>query len=215
MPEGTLHHGATLSAARAICVFAHGRTWTPERTVDEILVRLDAPGVAFLLPRAPGASWYAARAVDPLTDRTRADLDAALDRLGAAIDAATGAAPGVPLVLAGFSQGACLSLEWIMRRDPLPAAVAAFTGCRLGTPDCARPARPLAGLPVYLSGSDGDPWIPPSAFAQAVDALTAQGAALRADSLPGRGHEVSDSELAVFAAMLDRAAARAEPALAT
>jgi phospholipase/carboxylesterase len=206
-------HGAAPAEARAVCVFAHGRGWTPERTVAEILGRLDAPGVAFVLPRAPGDSWYAARAVEALTAATRADLNAALDLLAAAMADAAAAAPGRPLVLAGFSQGACLSLEWLMRRDPLPDAVVAFTGCRLGTPACVRPVRALAGLPVYLSGSDADPFIPPASFAQAVEALAGAGAALRADSLPGRAHAVSDRELGVMAAMLAGLSVGREPAL--
>jgi predicted esterase len=51
-------------------------------------------------------------------------------------------------------------------------------------------------LPVDLSGSDADPWIPPAAFADAAATLAAQGAALRAESHPGRPHEVNDAEIA-------------------
>lgn len=72
----------------------------------------------------------------------------------------------------------------------------------MGTPGCARPTtgpqpahnRPTTGLdgvPVYLTGSDSDPWIPTQAFAQTFEALSLARAHQRADSFPGRPHEVS------------------------
>ena len=108
-------------------------------------------------------------------------------------------APGVPLVLAGFSQGACLSLEAACA-GLAPDAVVAFTGCRVGVPGDDRPRRLATGLSVYLSAGDADPWIPVSAFAEAVGELGSGGARLTAQVFPGRAHEVSAQEIA----MLDR-----------
>jgi phospholipase/carboxylesterase len=109
----------------------------------------------------------------------------------------------VPLLLGGFSQGACLSLEMVLRGALFPAALVAFTGARVGGPG---PTCPLAGLPAYLSGSDADPWIPPAAFADAAGSLAAAGARLRAESHPGRPHQVSDAEIGVLRSMLRRLA---------
>ena len=92
-----------------------------------------------------------------------------------------------PLVLGGFSQGACLALEYAFRGGKVDAVVA-LTGCRVGTPDCTRPLATLYNLQVYLTGSDTDPWIPAHAFAQTVEALCVAGARLRAESFPGRAH---------------------------
>ena len=103
-----------------------------------------------------------------------------------------------PLLLAGFSQGACLSIEYVCAGLPAPDALAAFTGCRVGVPGDARSDAAPAGMPVYLSGSDADPWIPVSAFADAAQSLGIKGARLRADLFPGRNHEVSDAEIAML-----------------
>ncbi|CAN0589864.1 unnamed protein product, partial [Ectocarpus sp. 12 AP-2014] len=97
---------------RAVCVLVHGRGQSPEEMQSHILARLDAPDVAFVLPRAAEGAWYAARAVDPLTDSTRTALGAALDQLDADMTMARDAHPDLPLLLAGFSQGACLSIEY-------------------------------------------------------------------------------------------------------
>lgn len=193
-------HGARPDAARALCLFLHGRGQTPDEMVALVLSRLDAPGIAFALPHAPGNSWYAARAIDPLTPTTEEELAASLAQAANLIGALR--RPGQPLLLAGFSQGACLSIELVLRGHVEPDALVAFTGCRVGTPACARPLRPVPGLPAYLSGSDADPWIPPAAFGDAAGALAAAGARLRAESHPGRPHTVSEPEIAVLVATL-------------
>jgi phospholipase/carboxylesterase len=211
MATRTAYHGAAADAARAVCVFLHGRGQTPEDMVATILGRVDAPGVRFVLPAAPATGWYAAKAVDPMTPATAAQLERALAVVGSAIAAARAASPGVPLVLAGFSQGACLTLEWLMRAGGV-AAAAVLTGCRVGAPGDDLPRRALGGVPVYLSCGDADSWIPLWAFHKAVAELAAAGATVRADILPGRAHAVSDAECAEFARMLSALTAGAPAA---
>lgn len=203
----TVYLGADLAAARAICVFIHGRSQTPEDMQAQVIRHLTSTGVAFALPRSPIKSWYAAKAVDALTDETRAQLTAALDGL-ADLMAAIRVRSQAPLLLGGFSQGACLSLEYAFRGGKMDALVA-LTGCRVGTPACARPNAGLDHLPTYLTGSDTDPWIPTYAFAQTFEALSLSRAHLRAESFPGRPHVVSAAEIAVLDQMLATVAPRA------
>lgn len=199
---GTLRLAAERSQARAVCVLVHGRGQSPEEMRSHILARLAAPETAFFLPRAAASSWYAARAIDPVTEETRAELVAALDALGAVVAEARTSFPGLPLLLAGFSQGACLALEYCFEGRPPPEALVALTGCRVGHRDDERPGRFPSGLPVYLTGSDADPWIPAAALAEAAGELAIAGAALRLDSFPGRPHEAADSEVAMMASIL-------------
>ena len=210
---GPLHIGAG-AEARAVCVLVHGRGQSPEEMQAHVLARLDAPGMAFVLPRAPASSWYAAKAVDPLTAETRGALAAALDVIAADIAAARLAHPSRPLLLAGFSQGACLSLEYAFSGRPAPDALVALTGCRVGARDDDRARDLPPDLPVYLTGSDADPWIPVTAFAEAATELGLGKARLRADLFPGRPHEVADAEVAMLQAMLDDMAAGHAPRMA-
>lgn len=197
-----LTSGIAPDRAKALCVFVHGRGQSPEEMEAAVIRRLSAPDVAFALPRAEGKSWYAARAVDPLTRETNAELAASLDGLATVIADLRAQAPGVPLLLAGFSQGACLSLELACSGRSCPDAVVALTGCRVGLPDDARPLRLTPGLPVYLTAGDADPWIPVHAFAEAAAELGKAGARLRCDVFPGRPHEVSDAEIAMLETVL-------------
>ncbi|WP_225029618.1 alpha/beta hydrolase [Xinfangfangia pollutisoli] len=211
---GALPLGAQGGGARAVCVLVHGRGQSPEEMQSHVLARLDAPGVAFHLPRAPGGAWYAAKAVDPLTPDTRTALAAALDHLAADVAAARAAHPGLPLVLAGFSQGACLSLEYAFAGRPAPEALVALTGCRVGVLADDRPRALPPLLPVYLTGADQDPWIPVTAFAEAALELGQARARLRTDLFPDRGHEVSDAEIAMLQRVLDDFCTRATTEMA-
>ena len=201
MTPDVLHTGTALQKARVACVFLHGRGQSPEAMLDHVVRHL--PGdVAWVLPRAPGSSWYAARAIDPLTDTTRTELAAALAGLAAVISDVREQTLR-PVVLAGFSQGACLAIEHTFTGASRADAVLAFTGCRVGTAADKRPAALLRELPVYLSGADADPWIPVTAFADASAELALAGASLRTDIFPCRAHEVSAAERAMLGSVLD------------
>ncbi|MCX7645936.1 MAG: dienelactone hydrolase family protein [Rhodobacteraceae bacterium] len=197
-----LRLGAPPGRAKVLCVFVHGRGQSPEEMAGAVLSRLSAADVAFALPRARGQSWYAARAVDPLTPQTRAELGASREGLARALAGLREEAPGLPVVLAGFSQGACLALELAFSGAAAPDALVAFTGCRVGVASDDRPAALPSGLPVYLSAGSDDPWIPVAAFAEAAAELGRAGAALRADVFPGRPHAVGAPELALLDATL-------------
>jgi phospholipase/carboxylesterase len=187
--------GDALESAAVACVLVHGRGQSPEAVDDHILGRLKALGVGYILPRAATGSWYDAKAVDALTDRTRQQLTNSLDQVRQCVMLCP---PEVPVLLAGFSQGACIALEYAFRFGPWQGAVTSFTGCRVGEMANARPHADLAGMPVYLSGADADSWIPLSAFANAAQELGAARARLRADLFPGRPHEVTDIEISIL-----------------
>ena len=160
--------GATVDKAKVLCVFVHGRNQSPEEMETAVIGRLSAADVHFALPRASEQCWYKALAVAPLTEDTRKEIGGSLADLAALIRALRAQAPGRALVLAGFSQGACLSLEHAFTGTDRPDAVMAFTGCRVGVATDDRPSRLNSGLPVYLTAGSDDPWIPLPAFAAAV-----------------------------------------------
>ncbi len=193
--------GADPGAAQAACVVLHGRGQTPDYMIGAVLDRLTVSGVHYILPASDGVGWYDAKAVEPLTEDTEAQLLAALTMVGDAEAAARAACPGVPLVLVGFSQGACLVIEHLMRGGRADGA-AMLTGCRVGAAGDDLPEAALNGLPVYCTNGDDDPWIPTWAFQKAVGQLIGAGARVRSDVFPGRDHEVGAAEIAVLDALI-------------
>lgn len=195
--------GAGERDAGVACVLIHGRGQTPE-DMAEIAAAAGVDACRFVLPRAAGKSWYSAKAVDPMTDLTEDQLAASLAQVGAAV--ALARAGGRRVLLAGFSQGACMAAEYTARVGR-PDGLCLFTGCRVGRAEGAMPD--LTGLPVYASCGDADPWIPLADFTLAAGDFARAGARVRTDVFPGRGHEVSATEVAMLAGMLaDLAAGR-------
>ena len=205
---GRLALGVAPSRAKALCVFIHGRAPSP-KAMQAVIRPLTAPDVACVLPRAEGASWYSSRAIDPLTEMARGELARSIADVAAMVVALQGAAPGVPLVLAGVSQGACLALELAFSGTVAVQALVALTGCRVGSDASDRPAGLSVGLPVWLTAGQDDPWIPLPAFAQAVVAPGQAGAQVRAEIFPARPHEISTAEIALLDGILGGLAAGA------
>ena len=191
------------SAAQVICVVVHGRGQTQDDMMQAIVTHLDLPNVRFVMPKSEGAGWYAARAIDPLTDECRAELAGSLAQLAMVIDTAVADAPGLPVFLVGFSQGACLAVEYLMQHGALNGAAALLTGCRVGTRHDALPMAELGGMPIYATDGDKDPWIPAEAYFEMLGDLTKAGARIRMDMFPGRPHAVDSAEIAVLRTMLD------------
>ncbi len=187
---------ATAGDAGVICIVVHGRGQSPDDMVRMIVSHLEVPGVRFVLPKSAGPGWYVARAIDPLADVTKAELTESLAVLQRLVAQADG-----PVVLAGFSQGACLSAEYLLRQGPV-AGACLFTGCRVGTVADDLPVRALGKMPVYASCGDADPWIPAPAFHAMLGDLTQAGARVRSDLFPGREHAVTRTELDALEAML-------------
>lgn len=209
MTDSTTHllRGVALRDAAVVCVVTHGRGQSPEMMVEYVVERLDVKSVAYVLPRAHSGSWYDARAIDALTERTDQQLAVSLELL----KHCAGMAPsGVPVVMAGFSQGACLTLEYAFKFGPWKGALVSFTGCRVGISTDARPHSNLSALPVYLSGADQDPWIPIQAHAMAALELASAQCRLRTDVFPGRAHEVSSAEISVLDGLLRQLSSKQE-----
>jgi predicted esterase len=198
-----MQFGARPADARVLCVFVHGRTQSPEDMIEQVVGRLAGDGVAFALPRAENNTWYAARATDPLTDATREQLGASLDYIHGVVHSLRQAGGSdKPMLVGGFSQGACLTLEYAMRFGPWDGAMVNLTGCRVGIQSDQRPHADLHNMPVYLTGSDSDPWVPVTAFAEASESLGRARAKLRCELFPGRAHQASAMEVAALDAIL-------------
>jgi phospholipase/carboxylesterase len=191
-----LQTGVPIDKATTVGIVVHGRGQSPKIMQEHIVARLQTPNICFLLPAASQNSWYDARAIEPLTAVTRQQLQQSLLGIHAAMTQALSAAK--PVVLIGFSQGACLCMEYAFANGGWHGALACLTGCRVGVASDDRPRTDLKGMPVYLSGSDADPWIPVADFAFAAGEFGAAKAKLRCDVLPGRPHEVSDLEIKVL-----------------
>ena len=158
-----------------------------------------ATQAALIAPVAAGNSWYPYRFLAPVADN-EPWLSSALRQVDAAVGVARDA--GIPesrIVLVGFSQGACLSLEYTARRATDGArfgGVAAFAGALVGDPSAARADHgALDGTPVLLACGDADPHIPEMSVRATGAVFTALGAAVDLRIYPRVGHDIVSDQV--------------------
>ncbi len=182
--------------ARRIVLALHGRgaeAGTIARRMREIaghdpdvcVVGLRAPAEP-----GPGDRWYAVRYGEPGAGADP-EVTAAIGRVDAARRALAARAPGAALVLAGFSQGACLALEYAARHGAGLAAVIAPAGARVGRPEEWAPPPRLDGLPVLIGAARADRWIARADLDATAAWLRAAGAVVDDVSGPGDRHEIT------------------------
>src|SRR5260370_7072461 len=103
--------GEPVGQARAGMVMVHGRGATAE-DILELAVELNRTGFAYLAPQAANNSWYPQSFLAPIASN-EPWLSSALDRLSTVLQRVEeGGIPRERTILLGFSQGACLALEF-------------------------------------------------------------------------------------------------------
>jgi predicted esterase len=172
---------------------------------------LAVPDVAVLAPEAAGRSWWPDRFLAPLS-ANEPGLSSGLSVVEALLGALAAEGFGPErVVLAGFSQGACLAAEAAARLARPFRAVAILSGGLVGTGEAGGPARgdlygrrakrfdysgQLPGVPVLLGCHERDPHIPLARVRESADVLGGMGAAVETMVLPGAGHGVVAEEAA-------------------
>jgi len=100
------------------------------------------------------------------------------------------------IALLGFSQGACLTLEFVARHPRRYAAAIGLTGGLIGPPGTPRDyPGSLALTPIFLGTSDPDPHVPYERVKETENVLTHMGAEVELRRYAGMPHTINDDEL--------------------
>jgi predicted esterase len=186
--------GPPVAGARRIAVVVHGREQDPEYMLEHLVARLDAPDVAFVLPAAAERSWYPARYFEP-----REANEPWLGHALAALEAAIGGVEPERVVLAGFSQGACLVADLLARAPRRFAGAAILTGAVIGAhPEPAG----LDGVPVFMESSRYDEWVALDDVEATAKCFEAAGARVTLEVSDDREHRIRDAAVAGVRALL-------------
>lgn len=188
--------GAPLTRAKGVMVMLHGRGAGAEDMLRfaEVLAQ---PDFAFLAPQANGRSWYPSSFLAPIQENEPYLSSAMLmlDGLLARLESSGFSAERV--VLFGFSQGACLALEYAARHARRYGGIVGLSGGLIG-PDGTPRDYPgdFSGTSAFLGCGDADPHIPPPRVRETDHVLTAVGAVVRVKLYSGMGHTINDDEVA-------------------
>jgi phospholipase/carboxylesterase len=187
--------GQPLEKATAAMIMVHGRGATA-RDILSLAAALDSPQFAYLAPQAKGNTWYPNPFIAPIHSN-EPWLSSAITLLEALL--AQVEEVGIPAertMLLGFSQGACLTTEFVARHARRYGGVAGLSGGLIG-PDGTPRDYPgsLDGTPIFLGCSDVDPHIPKARVLETERVLSSLGGIVTARLYPNMGHMVIDDEL--------------------
>ena len=206
--QPVLAAGEPLETARAAMIMVHGRGASAEDIIS-LSEEFPEPGMAFLAPEAGGHVWYPLTFLSPIAGNEPGISSGmgVLERLQDRVREA-----GIPderIILLGFSQGACLVLEYAARHARRFGGVAGLSGGLIGPEGTPRDyGGSLAGTPVFLGCSVHDPHIPEARVRLTEQVLAALGAEVTLRLYPEPGHSVNENEVEAVRGMLRPLAAR-------
>ncbi|UCF19586.1 MAG: dienelactone hydrolase family protein [Gemmatimonadota bacterium] len=200
--------GEPFGRASGAMIMVHGRGGSAAGILE---LRHEFPdtGFAYVAPQAAGHTWYPNSFLAPLESNEPA-LSSGLALLQDVLGRT--AAAGLPLertIVLGFSQGACLALEFAARNGRSLGGVVGLSGGLIGPPGTEWSYEgSLAGTPVFLGCSDMDPHIPIERVQETAAIFERLGASVTERIYPGLGHTINRDEIRNAIRMMEVIAAR-------
>ena len=214
--------GAPLARARLVLIMAHGRGGSPEDML-RLAEHLALPDAAVVAPAAAGGLWWPASFLAPVA-ANEPGLSSGLGVFQALAGQLQESGVGADrIVLMGFSQGACLALEYAARSGQAFRGVVGLSGGLVGTGEAGGSATealyghtpkrfdyeaPPPGSPVlgsvFLGCHERDPHIPLARVCESEAVFRRLGAAVAIKVLPGAGHGIIAEEVRALRGLLNR-----------
>jgi predicted esterase len=193
--QPVLTAGEPLDQAQAAMIMVHGRGATAE-SILTLASELNQPGFIYLAPQAAGYTWYPNSFLAPLASN-EPGISSGLAVLAELIEhLAKADIPAERTMLLGFSQGACLSLEFAARNARRYGGLAGLSGGLIGPDGTPRDyGGSLAGTPIFLGCSDVDAHIPKARVEHSAEVLQRLGGDVTMRLYPNMGHLVNQDEI--------------------
>ena len=181
--------------AENVLLMIHGRGGSAEDILS-LGGHLRLKDFALLAPQATNQTWYPFSFMAP-TAQNEPWLSSALSILKELLDDLI--AQGVKtenIYLLGFSQGACLTLEFVARHAKRFGGVIAFTGGLIGDKiNNENYQGDFAGTPVFIGSSNPDPHVPVERVNESTKILRSMNAEVTEKIYEGMGHTINQDEI--------------------
>jgi phospholipase/carboxylesterase len=189
--------GKQTGEATKALVMLHGRGGSAEDILG-LANYLPVKDFALFAPQATNNTWYPySFLAAPKDNEPYLSGALALVKDTVAEVEASGIEPA-NIYFLGFSQGACLTLEFVTRNATRYGGVVAFTGGLIGDKIYNENySGDFAGTPVFIGTSDPDPHVPVDRVNASADLLTGMNAAVTKKIYKGMGHTISQDEIDV------------------
>ena len=194
--KNILSDGKSLKEAQKVLVMIHGRG-ANARDILGLASHLNVSEYALLAPQATNNTWYPYSFMAK-PEQNEPWLSAALALLQDVVDDVTG--QGIVaenIYFLGFSQGACLTLEFVARHAKKYGGVVAFTGGLIGDQlDLENYKGSFDRTPVFIGTGNPDPHVPLKRVEESQDILEKMDAKVTVQVHEGRPHTISQDEIA-------------------
>jgi phospholipase/carboxylesterase len=187
--------GLPLSEAKKAIIMLHGRGANAQ-SITSLAAQLNLSDAAILAPQATNSSWYPYSFLAPVEENQPA-LDSALEVIDEIVTDILAA--GVPLhkiYFLGFSQGACLALEYTTHHAAGYGGVIAFTGGLIGEElNLDNYKGDFLHTPILLTTGNPDPHVPLARVEESVAILEKLNAEVSLRVYNGRPHTIQLQEI--------------------
>jgi phospholipase/carboxylesterase len=187
--------GKKLSADSKVLIMVHGRGGSAEDILS-LSSHLDANDFTLLAPQATDHTWYPYSFLAP-PSQNEPWLSSALSVLKNMVDdlVSKGISKGNIFFL-GFSQGACLTLEFVTRNADKYAGVIAFTGGLIGDKIYSENyTGDFQHTPIFIGSSNPDPHVPVQRVHESSNILTGMNALVSEKIYENMGHTINQDEI--------------------
>jgi predicted esterase len=193
--EKTIFAGVEPEKAGAAMILVHGRGATAE-SILMLKDEFEAENLLYAAPQASGFQWYPHSFLAP-TERNEPGLSSGLQVIFDIMsDLETKGIQKNRIILAGFSQGACLASEFIARHPERYGALFAFSGGLIGDEvDPSNYTGSLDGTPCFLGCSNVDPHIPLERVKESEIILNEMGGEVTAKIYKNMPHTIIEDEI--------------------
>lgn len=187
--------GIPLKEAKRALIMIHGRG-ASSNDILSLARHLNVADFALIAPEAPNRTWYPYSFLAPISENepsfseslhTLSQVVAALQENG--IDKEN-------IYFLGFSQGACLALEFTARNASKYGGVVAFTGGLIGDKIYENHYNGnFENTPIFIGTSDPDFHVPVERVNDSEALLTKMGARVTKKIYSNMGHTISQDEI--------------------
>lgn len=187
--------GKKLKDAKRALILLHGRGASPE-DILQLTNYLNVEDYAVLAPQATNHTWYPYSFLVP-ESQNEPWLSSAISLLNEIVaDINDAGIPNSEIYFAGFSQGACLSLEFITRNAQRWGGAAAFSGGLIGANiNREKYNGDFNDTPIFIGSSNPDPHIPTARVQETTQLLKSMNASVTEKIYPNMGHTISEDEI--------------------
>ncbi len=187
--------GKDLKQAKKTLIMLHGRG-AQASDILSLASHLQVNDYALVAPQATNYTWYPySFMANP--NHNEPWLSSALDVIGQVVkDVEAAGITKENIYFLGFSQGACLTLEFVTRNAAKWGGVVAFTGGLIGDILYTKNYKgDFAGTPVFIGTSNPDPHVPVERVQASTRILQGLHADVTEKVYPNMGHTVSKDEI--------------------